>query len=232
MIFIVVLVCLVVLMIVFVVVVVLCLMQVVNVLKDKQINILQVVGIYDLNKDVLELFVVFELQIFELVIGEFIDQFDIVVFDDCDVVDDLVILVVLDDDLVGIGCQGKFVIVYLLCDDVGEIDKVILLLYGYGFWFMFYGFIVLEENGNDIFGLQFYEYVEIPGLGVEVDNLCWKVLWNGKKLVDEFGELQISVIKVVLVVGVDYYIDVLVGVMLIIVGVYNFVNFWMGEIGY
>ena len=72
--------------------------------------------------------------------------------------------------------RRKFVTVYLLRDDAGEIDKVILPLHGYGLWSTLYGFIALEENGNDIFGLQFYEHAETPGLGAEVDNPRWKAL--------------------------------------------------------
>ena len=206
--------------------------QAVNALKDKQINILQVAGIYDPSKDVLESFAAFEPQILELATGEFTDQFDIATFDDRDAADDPATSVALDDDPAGIGRQGKFVTVYLLRDDAGEIDKVILPLHGYGLWSTLYGFIALEENGNDIFGLQFYEHAETPGLGAEVDNPRWKALWNGKKLADESGELQISVTKAVPAAGADYHIDALAGATLTTVGVHNLVNFWMGETGY
>lgn len=206
--------------------------QAVNALKDKQINILQVAGIYDPNKDVLESFAAFEPQILELATGEFTDQFDIATFDDRDAADDPATSIELDDDPAGIGRQGKFVTVYLLRDDAGEIDKVILPLHGYGLWSTLYGFIALEENGNDIFGLQFYEHAETPGLGAEVDNPRWKALWNGKKLADESGELQISVTKAVPAAGADYHIDALAGATLTTVGVHNLVNFWMGETGY
>ncbi|MEJ5218870.1 Na(+)-translocating NADH-quinone reductase subunit C [Cognatishimia sp. D5M38] len=206
--------------------------QAVNALKDKQINILQVAGIYDPNKDVLESFAAFEPQILELATGEFTDQFDVATFDDRDAADDPATSVALDDDPAGIGRQGKFVTVYLLRDDAGEIDKVILPLHGYGLWSTLYGFIALEENGNDIFGLQFYEHAETPGLGAEVDNPRWKALWNGKKLADENGELQISVTKAVPAAGADYHIDALAGATLTTVGVHNLVNFWMGETGY
>lgn len=206
--------------------------QAVNALKDKQINILQVAGIYDPNKDVLESFAAFEPQILELATGEFTDQFDIATFDDRDAADDPATSFALDDDPAGIGRQGKFVTVYLLRDDAGEIDKVILPLHGYGLWSTLYGFIALEENGNDIFGLQFYEHAETPGLGAEVDNPRWKALWSGKKLADENGELQISVTKAVPAAGADYHIDALAGATLTTVGVHNLVNFWMGETGY
>ena len=206
--------------------------QAVNALKDKQINILQVAGIYDPEADVLESFAAFEPQILELETGQFTDQFDPASFDDRASAEDPATSVALTDDPAGIGRQGKFVTVYLLRDDAGDIDKVILPLHGYGLWSTLYGFIALEENGNDIFGLQFYEHAETPGLGAEVDNPRWKALWKDKKLADENGELQISVTKAVPAAGPEFHIDALAGATLTTVGVHNLVNFWMGESGY
>jgi len=207
-------------------------MQEVNALKDKQINILQVAGIYDPGTDVVEAFSAFEPQVLELATGSFTDAFDVTSFDDRAAADDPATSVALDDDPAGIGRQSKYVTVYLLRDDAGEIDKVILPIHGYGLWSTLYGFIALEENGNDIFGLQFYEHAETPGLGAEVDNPRWKALWSGKRLADDNGELQISVTKTAPPAGEDYHIDALAGATLTTVGVHNLVNFWMGETGY
>jgi Na+-transporting NADH:ubiquinone oxidoreductase subunit C len=206
--------------------------QAVNALKDKQINILQVAGIYDPNVDVLEAFAAFEPRVLELETGTFTDQFDVASFDDRAAADDSATSVALDNDPAGIVRQAKYVTVYLLRDEAGDLDKVIMPLHGYGLWSTLYGFIALEENGNDIFGLQFYEHAETPGLGAEVDNPRWKALWNGKKLVDENGTLQISVAKTAPAAGADYHVDALAGATLTSVGVHNLVTFWMGESGY
>jgi len=206
--------------------------QAVNALKDKQINILQVAGVYDPDADVVEAFSAFEPQVLELDTGKFTDAFDAATFDDRAAADDPELSVSLVEDPAGIGRQTKFVTVYLLRDDAGDIDKVILPIHGYGLWSTLYGFIALEENGNDIFGLQFYEHAETPGLGAEVDNPRWKALWNGKRLADDNGELQISVTKTAPAAGADYHIDALAGATLTTVGVHNLVNFWMGEEGY
>lgn len=206
--------------------------QAVNALKDKQINILQVAGIYEPDVDVLEAFAAFEPQVLELSTGTFTDRFDLATFDDRDAAEDPATSVALEEDPAGIVRQGQFVTVYLLRNEDGSIDKVILPLHGYGLWSTLYGFIALEANGNDIFGLQFYEHAETPGLGAEVDNPRWKALWNGKKLADETGELQISVSKAAPASGTEYHIDALAGATLTTVGVHNLVNFWMGESGY
>jgi len=107
-----------------------------------------------------------------------------------------------------------------------------LPIHGYGLWSTLYGFIALEENGNDIFGLQFYDHAETPGLGAEVDNPRWKAMWKGKRLSDDDGTLQISVSKSVPAAGQDYHVDALAGATLTTNGVNNLVRFWMGEAGF
>jgi Na+-transporting NADH:ubiquinone oxidoreductase subunit C len=203
-----------------------------NKLKDKQANVLQVAGLYEPGMDVLEGFSVFEPQVLELATGTFSDAFDAATFDDRAAASDPELSVALSDDPAGIGRQSKFVTVYLLRNDDGSLDKVILPIHGYGLWSTLYGFIALEANGNDIFGLQFYSHAETPGLGAEVDNPRWKALWNGKRLADDAGDLQITVAKAVPPAGEDFHVDALAGATLTSVGVDNLVRFWMGEAGY
>ncbi len=207
-------------------------LQEVNALRDKQINILQVAGVYDPDVSIDEAFTAFEPHVLELETGMFTDAHDVATFDDRAAADNPETSIELNVDPAGIGRQGRFVTVYLLRDSVGDIDKVILPIHGYGLWSTLYGFIALEENGNDIFGLQFYEHAETPGLGAEVDNPRWKALWKGKQLADETGILQISVTKSVPAAGPEHHVDALAGATLTTAGVHNLVNFWMGETGY
>ncbi len=206
--------------------------QEVNKLKDKQVNILQVAGEYDPSANVTEAFGKFEPQVLEIATGTFTDQFDAATFDDRASADNPETSIALTDDPAGIGRQSKFVTVYLLRNEDGSLDKVILPVHGYGLWSTLYGFVALEENGNDIFGLQFYSHAETPGLGAEVDNPRWKSLWSGKKLSDENGELQITVAKAQPAAGAEFHVDALAGATLTSVGVDNLVRFWMGEAGY
>ncbi|WP_341366227.1 Na(+)-translocating NADH-quinone reductase subunit C [Yoonia sp. BS5-3] len=206
--------------------------QAVNALKDKQINILQVAGIYDPSIDVLEAFEAFEPHVLDLETGEFTDAFDPATFDDRAAADDPATSEALEEDPAGIGRQSDYVTVYLLRDDAGAIDKVILPIHGYGLWSTLYGFIALEENGNDVFGLQFYDHAETPGLGAEVDNPRWRALWSGARLRDDNGDLQITVAKTAPAAGDEYHIDALAGATLTSVGVDNLIKFWMGESGY
>lgn len=207
-------------------------LQEVNKLIDKQVNILQVAGLYEPGVNVVEAFSVFEPQVLELATGSFSAVHDPVTFDDRAAASDPALSTELDNDPAGIGRQANFVTVYLLRDASGAIDKVILPIHGYGLWSTLYGFIALEENGNDIYGLQFYEHGETPGLGGEIDNPRWKALWPGKQVADADGVLQINVGKSPSAAGADYHIDALAGATLTTVGVNNLVQFWLGETGY
>ncbi|MEO0419106.1 MAG: Na(+)-translocating NADH-quinone reductase subunit C [Pseudomonadota bacterium] len=206
--------------------------QEVNKRLDKQINILQVAGVYEEGADVAESFAAFEPKVLEIETGTFTDAFDAASFDDRAAADDPETSIELTDDPAGIGRRTQYATVYLLRDEAGAIDKVVLPIHGYGLWSTLYGFIAIEENGGDIYGLQFYEHGETPGLGAEVDNPRWKALWNGKQLLDDEGELAITVAKTAPPQGDEYHVDALSGATLTSNGVDNLVRFWMGDQGY
>ncbi len=207
--------------------------QEVNKLKDKQMNILQVAGRYEDGIDIPEAFAAFEPRVLDLAAGTFTDAFDGATFDDRAAANDPELSRNLTDDPAGIGRRSNYAVVYLLNDEAGNLDKVILPIHGYGLWSTLYGFIALEENGNDIFGLQFYDHAETPGLGAEVDNPRWKAMWSGKELRDAAGDLKITVAKGVPSTDMEaYHIDALAGATLTSVGVDNLVRFWMGEEGF
>lgn len=206
--------------------------QEVNKFRDRQINILQVAGLYEPGSDVAQAFEAFEPRVLDLATGQFTDQFDPVTFDYLAAADDPELSVALEDDPASIGRQSRYVAIYLLRDTDGAIDKAILPIHGSGLWSTLYGFIAVEANGNDIYGLQFYSHGETPGLGGEVDNPNWRGLWNGRLLRDEQDVLQITVAKSPPPAGADFHVDALAGATLTSVGVNNLVRFWMGENGY
>ena len=204
-----------------------------NKLIDKQRNILQVAGVFEEGINVPEAFAAFEPKVVDLASGSFTDEFDATTFDDRAAASDPALSHALTEDPAGIGRQGDYAVVYLLNDEAGNLDKVILPIHGYGLWSTLYGFIALEENGNDIFGLQFYDHAETPGLGAEVDNPRWKAMWPGKKLRNDEGDLKITVAKGVPSPDMErHHIDALAGATLTSVGVDNLVRFWMGENGF
>ena len=184
--------------------------QDVNKTLDKQKNILQVAGVYYDGMDVQKTFSSFQPAVVDLNTGKFTDKFDPLSFDDKKAAQDPLLSISLKDD--------------------GTLDKVILPIHGYGLWSTLYGFIALEKNCNDIFGLQFYQHAETPGLGAEVDNPKWKAQWNGKKLNNDKGDLMIQITKVKK--DPNHDIDALAGATLTSNGVDNLVKFWMGEAGF
>ena len=205
-------------------------MQEENKLNDKRINILQVAGVYEDGINVAEAFAAFEPRVVELDEGTYTEEFDAAIFDDRAAASDPTLSVSLQEDPAGIGRRTNYATVYLLNDENGDLDKIILPIHGYGLWSTLYGFIALEENGNDIFGLQFYAHGETPGLGAEVDNPRWKQQWGGKMLRDESGDLKISVTKAN--TDENHHVDALAGATLTSVGVDNLVKFWMGSAGF
>jgi Na+-transporting NADH:ubiquinone oxidoreductase subunit C len=125
-------------------------------------------------------------------------------------------------------------LVYELRDDSGELEMVILPVFGKGLWSTLYGFLALDADLQTIRGITFYEHKETPGLGGEVDNPRWKGLWSGRKAFDVSGNVAIEVIK-----GpagpVDedpYRVDGLTGATITSRGVSNFVQFWLDSDGY
>ena len=226
-------VCLVASMIVAAVAVALRPVQEANSLIDKQRSILGLAGLLEPGMNVPETFAqAFESQYLELATGEFTDRSDVVGLSDREIADDPALSRALADDPAAIIRQGNFVQIYILRNDTGGVKKVILPIHGYGLWSTLYGFIAIEADGNSIFGLQFYDHAETPGLGAEVDNPRWKAMWNGKRLVDAQGVLQIQVAKAPSAAGEDFHIDALAGATLTSAGVNNLVRFWMGDEGY
>jgi Na+-transporting NADH:ubiquinone oxidoreductase subunit C len=204
--------------------------QEVNKAIDKQKNILQVAGVYHEGIDVNKTFSSFQPLVVDLNSGKFTDKFDPSIFDDKKAAQDPLLSVSLENDPASIGRRTNYATIYLLKKDDGSLDKVILPIHGYGLWSTLYGFIALEDNLNDIFGLQFYQHAETPGLGAEVDNPKWKAQWKGKKLNNENGELMIQVAKTQKYK--DHHIDALAGATLTSNGVDNLVKFWMGKDGF
>lgn len=137
-------------------------------------------------------------------------------------------------DIPGIRRKPLYMAVYKVFED-GNVEKIILPIYGKGLWSTMYGFIALDRDLKTIKGITFYEHGETPGLGGEVDNPKWKQEWVNKIAFDDQGAVKIEVIKG----RVDetkpdakYKIDGLTGATLTTRGVDNLVRYWLGEDGY
>jgi Na+-transporting NADH:ubiquinone oxidoreductase subunit C len=122
--------------------------------------------------------------------------------------------------------------VYLLRNEAGQIERVILPVRGKGLWSTMRGFLALEGDLNSIGCLTFYEHGETPGLGGEIDNEKWKQQWTTKLAFNEKGAPVAGVAKGKARDDDPYQVDGLSGATLTSNGVTELVQFWLGKDGY
>lgn len=204
---------------------------------DIKQNILAVTGLNNQAGTVDELFKQFEVRLVNLSEGQYADtDIDPVSYDQRKASADPQMSVNLTgkQDIAGIGSRAKMVPVYLLTEG-DTIRQVVLPVHGYGLWSTLYGFLSLDGDFNTIKGLRFYEHAETPGLGGEVDNPKWRAQWQGKKVFDENGNVEIRVIRGHVgkdTADAEHKIDGLSGATLTSNGVTNLLQFWLGDNGF
>ncbi len=125
-------------------------------------------------------------------------------------------------------------VVYQVLNGTGDVQMLVLPIEGYGLWSTLYGFLALDADTKTIRGLTYYQHLETPGLGGEVDNPSWKALWPGRVALDEKGSPVISVIKGRAGSPKDdpHRVDGLSGATITSRGVTYMLQFWLGEPGF
>lgn len=212
--------------------------QIANQMNDIRKNILAVTGQYEPGADVDALFENFEVRLVELATGEFAgDDIDPATYDQrkASRSNDMGRNLNNREDVAGIGRQAKYAPVYILRADDDSIEQVVLPVHGYGLWSTMYGFLSLESDLNTISGLRFYDHAETPGLGGEIDNPRWRDQWEGKKVYNDEGDVEIRVMRGFVdrnADDIEYKVDGLSGATLTSNGVSNMMEFWMGEQGF
>ena len=125
--------------------------------------------------------------------------------------------------------------IYLVKDEQGETQTIILPVEGRGLWSTLYGFLAMRPDGRTVVGLRFYQHGETPGLGGEVDNPRWLASWQGKQIVDEQGNPILKVLKGAVDASspqAHRQIDGLSGATITGRGVEGLVNHWLGPQGH
>ena len=210
-----------------------------NKLNDKRIKILQVADIYDPNISIAEQFSELESKFIDFNTGLMMDEYNNFSIDEYDQIvvtkdPNLSSKVPSSEDIAIIKNRENVGKIYILRDEVGTIDKLVLPIRGYGLWGTLYGYISIEEDFNTVSGIEFYDHKETPGLGAEVDNPKWKAQWKGKKIYKD-NKVNLAVIKGKVEAGdseSSYKIDGLSGATITSRGVTNMVAYWFGESGY
>lgn len=201
---------------------------------DKQSNILAVAGL-ETDKTVSEIFATnIQTKLVNLATGEFVKAADATSYDQRKAAKDPTQSIKLSakQNTAKIGRRANIATVYLVSNDAGKLQRLILPVHGAGLWSTMYAFVALKVDGNTIEALTYYEQGETPGLGGEVENPRWRSLWVGKKLFDGQGKPAIKVTKGQAPAGSEHEVDGLSGATLTSVGVQNTFTFWLGEQGF
>jgi Na+-transporting NADH:ubiquinone oxidoreductase subunit C len=138
----------------------------------------------------------------------------------------------IQNDIAGIGRRANKAAIYLVKNDDGKIDSVVLPIVGMGLWDIMYGYIGLKADLNTVKSVVYYELKETPGLGAEVQNPKWKAKWKGKKMFDEQGDIAIKIEKGGAKPDDIHVVDALSGATLTSRGVESTIRFWLGDEGY
>jgi Na+-transporting NADH:ubiquinone oxidoreductase subunit C len=203
----------------------------------RQRIILDVAGLMKPDADVGQLFESIDTRMVELETGAYVDDPDPGQFDAIIAANDPDSSVAIppDQDLAGIRRRARYAPVYLVREE-GEVEQVILPVYGKGLWSTMLGYLALATDGDTVRGLRFYSHAETPGLGDKIDDAGWRELWVGKKVFDPDGMPGIEVIKGPVPAGnapgTEFQIDGISGATLTGRGVSNLVRYWTGPHGF
>jgi Na+-transporting NADH:ubiquinone oxidoreductase subunit C len=210
-----------------------------NKLNDRRLKVLQVADIYDPELSISEQFLQLESKFIDFDTGRILTEYNNFNIDEYDQVkatkdSNLSKAIPASDDIAIIKNRENVGKIYILRDDLKNIDKLILPIRGYGLWGTLFGFIAIESDFNTVSGIEFYEHKETPGLGAEVDNPKWKTSWKGKKIYDD-NQVTLKVIKGKVEDGDTmsmYKVDGLSGATITSRGVSNMVSYWFSDSGY
>lgn len=138
----------------------------------------------------------------------------------------------LKNDVAGINRRANHAVIYLVNNERGQLETIVLPIVGSGLWDLMYGFVGLETDLSTIRSLIYSDHKETPGLGALITNDKWKSYWPGKKLYNADHKLMINIVKGGAKKGDIHGVDAISGATLTSNGVKNSLHFWFGEQGY
>src|SRR5690606_13835510 len=171
-----------------------------NVITDRNRNILAAAGLFDpsihTSADVENLFSQFETRVVDLDEGRFLTdeeleqlQIDPATYDQRAYLNDAQFSEAIpsEEDVASLKRRLRYSTVYLVDDESGALQTLVLPVSGYGLWGTMYGHLALQSDLNTVVGIGFYEQKETPGLGGEIVNPRWVGQWPGKQIYDQQG---------------------------------------------
>jgi len=135
-------------------------------------------------------------------------------------------------DKAGIKIRANQARVYLVKDEQGQVNQVILPMYGRGLWSTMYGFVAVAPDANTIKGITYYDQGETAGLGGEIANPRWQAQFVDKKLFDEQGNQKFKIYKGSSAADKEHGVDGLSGATLTSNGVQGSFDYWFSQNGF
>ncbi|MCK5817914.1 MAG: Na(+)-translocating NADH-quinone reductase subunit C [Psychromonas sp.] len=209
-------------------------MQKANKIADTQKNILAVAGVSS-NKTMKEIFATnIKAKLVNLKTGKFVEGGNVATYEQRHEakIPGKSIKLTAKEDVAKIGRRANIAKIYLVSDDHGKLQRIILPIHGAGLWSTMYAFVALKPDGSTVMGIAYYDQAETPGLGGEVTNPRWTSLWIGKQLFNKQGDVAIKVIKGHAPKNAVHEVDGLAGATLTSDGVENTFLFWLGKNGF
>jgi len=208
-------------------------LQTANKLLDKQTKILEASGLLEkAGADIVGTYNKFvEAKMIDLKTGSIIEG-DTDIFDERSDARDPSKSIKPENDIAGINRRANRAVVYLVKNDEGELNTIVLPIIGSGLWDLMYGFVGLAPDLNTVRSVVYSDLKETPGLGAEVLNPKWKALWPGKKMYNDEGDVKIHLVKGGAKQGDVHGVDALSGATLTSNGVTRTLQFWLGDEGY
>lgn len=208
-------------------------LQIANKQLDQQTKILEAAGLLDVaGKDIVGTYNKFvEAKMIDLNSGEFIEG-DPALFDERRNSRDAKKSDKPKNDIAGINRRSHDAVVFLVRNEAGNVETIVLPIVGSGLWDLMFGYVGLERDLNTVKSVVYSDHKETPGLGAEVMNPKWKALWPGKKIFGEGDVVKANLVKGGAKAGDMHGVDALSGATLTSNGVTRTLQFWFGEEGY
>lgn len=202
-----------------------------NEARYRQKIVLEVAGLYGADTDIEKTFSAIDARLVDLASGNYVTTLDARTFDAAAALNDPELSIDIPPQLDEAGIQRRTTIapVYLVRKG-GEVQQVILPVYGKGLWSTMYGYLSVSADGRTVQGLRFYEHAETPGLGDQIERDEWLASWRGKRLFGAEGEPRLEVVRGKVAGGADaaYQVDGLSGATLTGRGVTRLLQYWTG----
>jgi Na+-transporting NADH:ubiquinone oxidoreductase subunit C len=217
-------------------------LQEANRILDRKKNILYAAGLFEEGKTIEQMFTPIDTKIVELSTGKFVsgETFSPESYEQMKAAlsEDTGRQLPEEEDIARIRRQEKYSLVYLVMEG-DTIGQIILPVRGKGLWSTMYAYVALDGDLTTIRGVSFYEHGETPGLGGEIENKSWQKEWQGKKIYNNNGEIDLKFAKGIAAGEepaqsnqIAHQIDGLSGATLTTKGVDNLMKFWFGDHGF